>query len=97
MIFGLIEVISYDPSLDNGLGAAIFLVAFGVFLFVYDRLNQYTRILRKSCKKMLKKKRQAFSFNICFYRYCRRHKREISFLMSERLNKEGRQRRESVL
>ena len=61
MIFGLIEVISYDPSLDNGLGAAIFLVAFGVFLFVYDRLNQYTRILRKSCKKMLKKKRQAFS------------------------------------
>lgn len=42
MIFGLIEVISYDPSLDNGLGAAIFLVAFGVFLFVYDRLNQYT-------------------------------------------------------
>lgn len=96
-IFAFIEAVDYNPALDNGLGAAVFLLGFGLFAYVWDKFSRYKRVLRKVTRSVLLRRKNHLYETIKYYRYCKVHKREISYQMDERIRKEKHKRETDIL
>lgn len=95
-VLAFIEAVDYDPALDNGLGAAVFLFGFGLFLYIWDKFRKYKRVLLKTARRVLLCKKRHMYETIRFYRYCKIHKREITYQMKERTRMEKAKRTTAI-